>query len=364
MCECECVCAGECVCECVCVSVCVSVRARVSVCVNASPFGGCPHQSPGGCPEVAVLMKSVHACLSADAGHWSEGLFPAPLAKRQTKLVTLSVIIANPPHLDQSPSTRPAPAWGGKTAAPTRLPPALDLLSRWFACLRQSRWPTRGPNWVQTGEKPRSRQGGDGAGTGAGGRPEEPLAYRRGAWRPRLVLDAHKSPPSHMVHPRSAPRAEGWPRMAAESVLGGRVLRSHSDPAEPELDSGRWRHVPTRASPRLLSSKRVAGRHYPREWSGDAQAPSGSRGCRDGSWRCPVDRAVRPLSLANREISDLTPCFVLGRPCPDLENGVSSAVQMPASPGIPAQAVGRRPSPAPRFMAPAGPQRRRQSPSP
>lgn len=51
--------------------------------------------------------------------------------------------------------------------------------------------------------------------------------------------------------------------------------------------------------------------------------------------------------LANKEISDLTPCLISGPPRPDLEDRVSGAVQTPASPGIPAQAVGRRP-PSPR----------------
>lgn len=64
-------------------------------------------------------------CLLVGCRALCEGLFPAPLAKRQTKLVTLSVIIANPPHLDQAPSTRPAPAWGRKTAAPA------GCLQRW-----------------------------------------------------------------------------------------------------------------------------------------------------------------------------------------------------------------------------------------
>lgn len=53
-------------------------------------------------------------------------------------------------------------------------------------------------------------------------------------------------------------------------------------------------------------------------------------------------------SLANREISDLTPCLISGPPGPDLEDRVSGAVQTPASPGIPAQAVGRRPPSPPR----------------
>lgn len=102
--------------------------------------------------------------------------FAAPLAKRHPKLVTLSVIMANPPHLDQAPSTRPAPAWGRKTATPARLSPALDplLLSRWFACFRQRGWLTRGPNWVQ-----REQQRGDGAGTGWGTRRALCLQARR-----------------------------------------------------------------------------------------------------------------------------------------------------------------------------------------
>lgn len=129
---------------------------------------------------MAVLMNSCTACLPADAEYWCEGPFAAPLAKRHTKLVTLSVIMANPPHLDQAPSTRPAPAWGRKTATPARLSPALDplLLSRWFACFQQRGWLRRGPNWVQRGN---SREE---MGLTPGGEPDEPFAYRRGAWRP------------------------------------------------------------------------------------------------------------------------------------------------------------------------------------
>lgn len=51
--------------------------------------------------------------------------------------------------------------------------------------------------------------------------------------------------------------------------------------------------------------------------------------------------------LANKEISDLTLCLISGPPRPDLEDRVSGAVQTPAPPRIPAQAVGRRP-PSPR----------------
>lgn len=149
------------------------------------------------------------------AEHWCEGLFPAPLAKRQTKLVTLSVIIANPPHLDQSPSTRPAPAWGRKTAAPARLPPALDpfLLSRWFACFRQRGWLTRGSNWVHTGNSKEEM------GLAPGGEPDEPFAYRRGARRPLLVLDAHKKSPS----PHGAPTERSKGRRVAQN---GRRVRA------------------------------------------------------------------------------------------------------------------------------------------
>lgn len=65
-------------------------------------------------------MNSCTACLSADCRVLgAKACSLPPLAKRHTKLVTFShVIMANPPHLDQGPSTRPAPAWVQKDCHP------------------------------------------------------------------------------------------------------------------------------------------------------------------------------------------------------------------------------------------------------
>lgn len=89
--------------------------------MNASPSVIVPTRSPeqDGVVPRGLSPVARTACL-ADAGHQHQGLFPASLAKTQTMLVTLGVIVANTPSLGLLPLLPTAPhAPGRKTAAST-----------------------------------------------------------------------------------------------------------------------------------------------------------------------------------------------------------------------------------------------------